>query len=1000
MTKLAIITFLLFLLFIPSVVLNAQNIEGFEIFVSDNSMTGLSFHSELSDSHFVEKNAPYKSEKLNSKAISLETEHEVKEPYTFVVTEGGRTHKFVILYKQDLDYAKLDNDFANLKQLTALINELKNKPGVKNVKENTTGTNNSTETPGADKKDRENFYALLSDGDKAKKNQQIEDAISKYNEALQIDPNSDYAQAQLQEAKMLNAKIKDAKYAEIISKANSAFYANDLSESIKIYGNALLNKPDDLFANAQIELAGKKLQAAKNEEDARQIEQPYNNSIKAGNEALAKKSYDAAVVAYNAALKIKPRDPIATGKLVSVDKQKHQDKEDEAAKKNEDLFNSFLNAGNKAIEEKSYKDAKASFNQAFSVKPNDIIVIAKLEFVNQILYSQFISSGNKSLQSKQFTQATCAYTEALTIRPNDAIAIARLTLVEQLKAEQEIDERFNAYVVTGDKALNDKSYKAAIAAFREALKIKPNNGPLMSKLSLIEKQIAQPLQEEGQKNENIFASYVAAGDKASNGGSFTEAKVAYNKALKMKPGDQLLTAKIDSINQLLYSNFVSAASQSLKEKAYNKAKDNYDEALRIKPNDTAVMTKIGLIETYKAQDQIEETFSNYMKSGDKDFTDGAYEQAGVAYSDAFKIKPNDSMVVAKLKSVNQNLYEAYMNGGNKLLQEKSFIEAKDAFDLAIKIRPGDTVVISKLSLLEQQKKQAEKQDEHNSTIAAGNKAFGEKEYDKARIYYSNALEIQHQDVYAASQIKKIDSLRASMKAEADTGFGKIVYIGAAGDAVREIEYSMVKIKEHLFKMGNNFGASDESPVHVVKLDSFYLGKYEVTQSQWQRIMGSNPSAFKNCGECPVENISWQDAMQFIQKLNAITNKKYRLPTEAEWEFVARSQSSKAKIEKVAWDYENSKNRPHPVGELTPNSLGCYDMLGNISELCNDWYDANFYNKSATSINPSGPESGKSKVVRGGSWYDMEGGVLVTARDNVKPDERNKKTGLRLALTFN
>jgi formylglycine-generating enzyme required for sulfatase activity len=194
-----------------------------------------------------------------------------------------------------------------------------------------------------------------------------------------------------------------------------------------------------------------------------------------------------------------------------------------------------------------------------------------------------------------------------------------------------------------------------------------------------------------------------------------------------------------------------------------------------------------------------------------------------------------------------------------------------------------------------------------------------------------------------------------------------------------------------FMMGATNGSSDEKPVHQVTISyAFYMGKYEVTQAQWQSVMGSNPSYFKDCGgNCPVEQVSWDDAQNFIQRLNQMNDGyAYRLPTEAEWEYACRAgttgdyagdpdaigwyyaNSGDARLS-GNWNYDKSKannNRTHSVGTKLPNAFDLFDMHGNVWEWCQDWYHDS-YNGAPTdgSAWVSGGEQ-QSRVLRGGSWY--------------------------------
>lgn len=219
--------------------------------------------------------------------------------------------------------------------------------------------------------------------------------------------------------------------------------------------------------------------------------------------------------------------------------------------------------------------------------------------------------------------------------------------------------------------------------------------------------------------------------------------------------------------------------------------------------------------------------------------------------------------------------------------------------------------------------------------------------------------------------------------------------------------NMVYVEGGTFTMGatskqeNYF--DDEIPTHRVSLSSFYIGKYEVTQALWKAVMGSNPSRFKG-DNLPVEQVSWDDCQTFLRKLNAMTGKNFRLPTEAEWEYAARGgnrsrgyqYSGSDVLSDVAWYGDNSGSKTHPVGTKSPNELGIYDMSGNVWEWCQDWYGE--YSSSAQT-NPTGPSSGSSRVYRGGTWGQGDAwSCRVAKRCYFAPDCRFNILGLRLALS--
>jgi formylglycine-generating enzyme required for sulfatase activity len=216
------------------------------------------------------------------------------------------------------------------------------------------------------------------------------------------------------------------------------------------------------------------------------------------------------------------------------------------------------------------------------------------------------------------------------------------------------------------------------------------------------------------------------------------------------------------------------------------------------------------------------------------------------------------------------------------------------------------------------------------------------------------------------------------------------------------EPEMVFVQGGVFTMGRkNVWFSDEGPAHQVTLSGFSIGKYEVTQKQWQAVMGSNPSGFKG-DNLPVENVSWNDVQSFIRKLNELTGKRYRLPTEAEWEYAARGgnqsrgykYSGSNTISSVAWYDGNSGSKTHPVGQKQGNELGIYDMTGNVWEWCSDWKDAY---SSSSQTNPTGPSSSRSRVDRGGGWSNGARRCRVASRNGDTPSYSNSNLGFRLVL---
>ena len=261
------------------------------------------------------------------------------------------------------------------------------------------------------------------------------------------------------------------------------------------------------------------------------------------------------------------------------------------------------------------------------------------------------------------------------------------------------------------------------------------------------------------------------------------------------------------------------------------------------------------------------------------------------------------------------------------------------------------------------------------------------------------------DLYKAEQYLTEATNQGSLEAKAL--LSKITAARAAEIKKALTNIELVFVQGGTFQMGGTSeqgsDAQDyERPVHTVTVSSFYIGKTEVTQALWMAVMGDNPSYFNKGGNYPVESVSWDDIQVFLTKLNAATGKKYRLPTEAEWEYAARGgnksggykYSGSNNLGDVAWYEANSGDETHTVASKAPNELGIYDMSGNVWEWCQDWY-GNYTSSSQT--NPQGASSGSYRVHRGGSLDDCASDCRVSCRSFTSHGYGNYGHGFRLVL---
>lgn len=222
---------------------------------------------------------------------------------------------------------------------------------------------------------------------------------------------------------------------------------------------------------------------------------------------------------------------------------------------------------------------------------------------------------------------------------------------------------------------------------------------------------------------------------------------------------------------------------------------------------------------------------------------------------------------------------------------------------------------------------------------------------------------------------------------------------------QETGMEFVLIQGGCYQMGNlgERGDANEKPVHQVCLDDFYLAKTEVTQAQWKKIMGKNPSYFQSKDDHPVESVSWNDAVSFLKKMSLQSGKSFRLPTEAEWEYACRSGGKEEiycggnSLKDLAWFDRTGGGSTQAVATQQPNGLGLYDMSGNVWEFCSDIYAQDYYSNSPE-LNPQGAAEGPHVIKRGGSWSINPRYLRSSVRGRASRDDAHYSTGFRAALS--
>lgn len=440
-----------------------------------------------------------------------------------------------------------------------------------------------------------------------------------------------------------------------------------------------------------------------------------------------------------------------------------------------------------------------------------------------------------------------------------------------------------------------------------------------------------------------------------------------------------------------------------REKEITEKEKSEAEALEAqrKADEAKILAKAERIELLEKKKALKKKIANLIKKANYDLaadrlTTPAGNNAFERYQAVLAMNPANEPALAGVKKITLR----YVSLAENAMQRKKFKKARGYLAKAAAIRPDLAQVDDALEKLEEAT--AEETDVENlkkqllkwieilkirteegdrirkkkllkDYIAIAEKQMASRRYDSAGGYLAKAKEIAP----GSSQVKRLSNEL---------------------DKLKSAVINMTLVKKGCFNMGDHYedGALKERPTHRVCLDGYYIDQYEVTQGQFEKVMGKNRSRQKECGVCPVDEVTWFEATIYCEKLNK------RLPTEAEWEYAARSRGQRVKyatsggaISGSHAKYNSRETGPAKVGSYPPNMLGLYDMSGNVGEWVFDWYSDDYYAKSPEE-NPVGPKTGGARVQRGGSWGVNEIMLRTSARSAGDPEKSSIGVGFRCA----
>ncbi|MCB9224916.1 MAG: hypothetical protein H6582_12100 [Crocinitomicaceae bacterium] len=662
----------------------------------------------------------------------------------------------------------------------------------------------------AAKKLEEDYKKFIADGDAAFNSKNWQEAIKKYEEALKLKPTENYPTDRIKEAKAnmdkdAADKEKNEKYNNLMTEAKGLADAKKYQEAIAKYKEASTVKPDEKDPKDRIAELEKIIQDLAN---AQEKEEKYKSLMADGESAQSKEDYKGALAKYQEALTVKPNDEAAKKKIDEVNKL-IADKD--AAQQQEAKFKEYVAAGDKDFGAKSYESAKTNYQKALDIK-DDQGVKDKIKEIDEILkkqadeadlkskYDAAIKAADDAYNGQKWENALAKYEEASSLMPNESYPKERIAKIKEKMAsdaeQAEKDKQFKELVAGGEELANKKDYTGAIKKYQEAIKIKPDVEISKRILDLEEKKKNE---ESQQALIEQYKKKIEEADNAFNSNSWENAKKLYKEAIDIKGDEQYPKDRLTEIDKKMkeasdaevdaqYQEMIKKADELRDAEKFDEAIAAYEKAKKIKTSESYPQQQIDKINEIKAQrekdqmqaEEFEKKYNDLIAQADKAYNDKDYEGALKRYKEAIAMKPNEAHPKGRIKEIEdiiakQNAdadvkakYDAAIAKADNLFKSGSYLEAKTAYQDALDIKGSEQYPKDQIALCDkkmQEQSQNEEEEQYQKILTTAQKAFDEKNYEKALELYNRALTIRPDDSIPKNKIAEINKLLADQSAQ-------------------------------------------------------------------------------------------------------------------------------------------------------------------------------------------------------------------------------------------
>jgi tetratricopeptide (TPR) repeat protein len=676
----------------------------------------------------------------------------------------------------------------------------------------------------------ENDYrGLVATADEQYKARKYEEAKASYAKALAMKPSEAYPAQRVKAidnaasaAQAAMQKNNDDSYNEAIDAGNKALARNQYPLAKESFQKALSLKPEDLTAKSMLIEVDR---LAEGFAKRKSLDDQFSKVILTADGYLANKEFTKAKDSYLLALTLKPGDQYAQSKITAIDNTVATEQAT-LLKTQNDKYNAAISAGNSAIAQYQFALAKESFQKALLLKPDDQFAKNRIDETDRLAgeyakrkalddqYNIIIQTADGYLVNKELSKARASYQQALSLKPGDQYAQTKIATIDNsIAADQAAklkvsEDGYKDAIGAANTAITQKTYTQAKEYLKKALVIKPGDLYATGRLAEVDRLIVdqQKKLEQEQLLTKQYNETIIAADKSYNVRDYANAKSSFSRALQIKPGDTYASQKIQSIDNILateladkerqldesYTTAMDRGTSAMVSKDYKSARDAFQQALAVKPSDASAKLKLSNAELLLSQEQDKivagqarkRKYDETVKAADQYLAQKNYAYAKVSYEQALDIMPGEAYPKQKLEEsvkaiaeqerlladqkAKESTYNLALASADKYFRAKEYSQARDEYSRALSIKPNEVFPKNKLAEMEnlirvRQKEQDEakaKADAYATAINAGNAAFNGKNYPTARNSYIEALKYIPGDLLATDQIKKIDYLIA------------------------------------------------------------------------------------------------------------------------------------------------------------------------------------------------------------------------------------------------